>query len=188
MHPFDAKNQCALILKIIQSPVPAITSDISKPLHRLIVWLLEKDPARRPSVRMLLCEVLCVYVYLLVIHWAYVLTMYSCMQRTVREQMKKQDNMGLTLPAELEDCPLSNVLNPAADVNANGAKSIQQSPNILKKSTATSASTKVLPPRTSSKPSMTTSSSTSDAATVRLRGDRVRGSGQRITSSAVSCF
>lgn len=57
-HPFDAKNQCALILKIIQSPVEPIPGEnVSPGLSGLILWLLQKDPAMRPSIRALLNEV-----------------------------------------------------------------------------------------------------------------------------------
>lgn len=57
-HPFDAGNQCALILKIIQSPVPPLPSpsDISQELFSLIQWTLQKDPTCRPTVRDILCE------------------------------------------------------------------------------------------------------------------------------------
>ena len=58
-HPFEAGNQCALILKIIQSPVAPIPrdSDISQDLNSLIQWTLQKDPKNRPTVRDLLSVV-----------------------------------------------------------------------------------------------------------------------------------
>lgn len=56
-HPFDAKNQCALILKIIQSPVKPLARENASPgLSALILWLLNKDPVKRPSIREILSE------------------------------------------------------------------------------------------------------------------------------------
>eukprot|EP00607_Mallomonas_marina_P000565 CAMPEP_0182425402 /NCGR_PEP_ID=MMETSP1167-20130531/11842_1 /TAXON_ID=2988 /ORGANISM="Mallomonas Sp, Strain CCMP3275" /LENGTH=353 /DNA_ID=CAMNT_0024606111 /DNA_START=143 /DNA_END=1201 /DNA_ORIENTATION=+ len=50
-HPFEARNQCALIMKIINAPVPPLSSDtISSPLSALVQWLLQKDPLARPRV------------------------------------------------------------------------------------------------------------------------------------------
>ncbi len=57
-RPFDAKNQCALILKIIEAeplPPPSL-SMISNSLWNLSIWLLQKDPNKRPSVKDLLTE------------------------------------------------------------------------------------------------------------------------------------
>lgn len=57
-HPFEARNQCALIMKIIEAQVkiPAGTI-ISIELRNLILWLLQKDPNLRPSVKDILNEV-----------------------------------------------------------------------------------------------------------------------------------
>jgi len=56
-HPFDAKNQMALILKIIKNPVaPLPTDTVSACLGELIMWLLQKDPRDRPCIRDILCE------------------------------------------------------------------------------------------------------------------------------------
>lgn len=57
-HPFEARNQCALIMKIIEAQVkfPASTV-ISTELRNLILWLLQKDPNLRPSVKDILNEV-----------------------------------------------------------------------------------------------------------------------------------
>jgi serine/threonine protein kinase len=57
-HPFEARNQCALILKIIEAKVkmPAGVS-VSLELRNLILWLLQKDPDTRPSAKDVLCEV-----------------------------------------------------------------------------------------------------------------------------------
>lgn len=56
-HPFEARNQCALVMKIIQAQVkPPNPSTTPSDLSRLIMWLLQKDPARRPTIRHLLCE------------------------------------------------------------------------------------------------------------------------------------
>lgn len=57
-HPFQAGNQCALILKIIQSAVPSLPdeSEISHEIYTMIQWALQKDPTSRPTVRDILCE------------------------------------------------------------------------------------------------------------------------------------
>jgi serine/threonine protein kinase len=55
-HPFDARHQCALIMKIIQSPVPPLPKEIPPELSRLTMWLLTKDPVQRPSIRDVICE------------------------------------------------------------------------------------------------------------------------------------
>lgn len=60
-HPFEARNQCALILKIIdaQVKIPAgAQASVSLELRNLILWLLQKDPDSRPSARDVLCEVM----------------------------------------------------------------------------------------------------------------------------------
>jgi serine/threonine protein kinase len=57
-RPFEAKNQCALIMKIIDTPVKFPTnSDISPALSNLVLWLLQKDPDHRPCIRDILSEV-----------------------------------------------------------------------------------------------------------------------------------
>lgn len=58
-RPFDARNQCALILKIIEAePLPPPNpSIVTNALWTLVLWLLQKDPNKRPSVRELLSEV-----------------------------------------------------------------------------------------------------------------------------------
>ncbi len=56
-HPFEARNQCALIMKIIQSPVkPPSPALVSPELSKLVLWLLQKDPMKRPNIRDILCE------------------------------------------------------------------------------------------------------------------------------------
>lgn len=55
-HPFDARHQCALIMKIIQAPVPSLPKDTPSDLSALTMWLLSKEPRQRPSVRDVLTE------------------------------------------------------------------------------------------------------------------------------------
>ena len=56
-HPFEARNQCALIMKIIQSPVkPPPSTSVSAEMINLVLWLLQKDPNNRPSIKDLLNE------------------------------------------------------------------------------------------------------------------------------------
>ena len=50
-HPFDAKSQGALILKIINEPVKDISNDFSQSMKNLIKLLLEKDDIIRPSIK-----------------------------------------------------------------------------------------------------------------------------------------
>jgi NIMA (never in mitosis gene a)-related kinase len=57
-HPFEARNQCALIMKIISSPVkPPSSSHVTHELINLCMGLLQKDPEQRPSTRDIFCEV-----------------------------------------------------------------------------------------------------------------------------------
>ena len=57
-HPFDARNQCALIMKIMNTPVePPPAENGSKELIALVLLLLQKDPDQRPSIKDILCEV-----------------------------------------------------------------------------------------------------------------------------------
>ena len=56
-HPFEARNQCALILKIIQEPpTPMPAGLVSHELSTLINWLLEKDSSKRPTIKDILNE------------------------------------------------------------------------------------------------------------------------------------
>jgi hypothetical protein len=56
-RPFEARNQCALIMKIIESPVqPPSNSAVSQEVINLVLWLLQKDPKHRPSTRHILNE------------------------------------------------------------------------------------------------------------------------------------
>lgn len=83
-HPFDARNQCALILKIIQAqvepPPSTTTSDI---LCNVVLWLLQKDPINRPSTKDLLNE------------------------KIIREKLIEHE---LELPEDLLDSPITNKL------------------------------------------------------------------------------
>ena len=54
-HPFEATNQYALIMKILQSPVILPTSkSASSDMIELISWLLQKDPNNRPTIKEIL--------------------------------------------------------------------------------------------------------------------------------------
>ena len=55
-HPFEARNQCALILKIIQAKVKPPENNTSPELSKLIMCLLQKDPLKRPRIKEILCE------------------------------------------------------------------------------------------------------------------------------------
>ncbi len=56
-HPFEARNQCALIMKIMQAPVkPPPEATVSPQLCKLILWLLQKDPSNRPHIRDILLD------------------------------------------------------------------------------------------------------------------------------------
>eukprot|EP01038_Epipyxis_sp_PR26KG_P011936 gene11936-15977_t len=56
-HPFEARNQCALILKIIEAQAkPPPSSNVSRELSGLVMWLLQKDPSDRPSIKEILNE------------------------------------------------------------------------------------------------------------------------------------
>ena len=50
-HPFDARSQAALILKIINEPVGNIPNDFSSDLKNLIKVLLEKNDVERPTMK-----------------------------------------------------------------------------------------------------------------------------------------
>ena len=56
-HPFEARNQIALILKIIQAEVDSIASEnISAELSALVLWLLTKNATQRPNTRDILSD------------------------------------------------------------------------------------------------------------------------------------
>ena len=51
-RPFEARNQCALIMKIVNSEIqPPPVDSVSTELRRLVTSLLQKDPNARPTVR-----------------------------------------------------------------------------------------------------------------------------------------
>lgn len=49
-HPFNASNQPALIMKILNSPVPSILSIYSKELQEIVNLMLDKDHLTRPKL------------------------------------------------------------------------------------------------------------------------------------------
>ena len=54
-RPFEARNQCALIMKIMQAKPESLSKQtVSPELNRLVVWLLQKDPTKRPTIREIL--------------------------------------------------------------------------------------------------------------------------------------
>mmetsp|Transcript_8829 Transcript_8829/g.15031 ORF Transcript_8829/g.15031 Transcript_8829/m.15031 type:complete len:749 (-) Transcript_8829:311-2557(-) len=53
-HPFDARNQCALIMKIVQAQMAPIADHVPPELANLITWALQKDPKDRPKIKHIL--------------------------------------------------------------------------------------------------------------------------------------
>ena len=49
-HPFEAKNQGSLIMKIVKGQYYPIASNYSKDLHELVRLLLLKDYKKRPGI------------------------------------------------------------------------------------------------------------------------------------------
>lgn len=49
-HPFEAKNQGSLIMKIVKGSYPQISSRYSEDLREMIASLLRKDHRKRPSI------------------------------------------------------------------------------------------------------------------------------------------
>jgi hypothetical protein len=47
--PFDSANALDVIVRHAIEPVPPLPDDVPGSLSRLILWLLEKDPAKRPA-------------------------------------------------------------------------------------------------------------------------------------------
>jgi hypothetical protein len=47
--PFDSKNALDVIVRHAIEPVPPLPAEVPDALGRLILWMLDKDPARRPS-------------------------------------------------------------------------------------------------------------------------------------------
>jgi len=47
--PFDSKNALDVIVRHAIEPVPPLPSAVPETIARLIMWMLEKDPARRPN-------------------------------------------------------------------------------------------------------------------------------------------
>ena len=56
-HPFDARNQCALIMKIVQCQMAPIQAHVHPELRELILWILQKDPKDRPKIKEILNDV-----------------------------------------------------------------------------------------------------------------------------------
>lgn len=56
-HPFEARNQCALIMKIVQVQMAPISPEVPTPLNEFISWILQKDPKDRPKIREILNDV-----------------------------------------------------------------------------------------------------------------------------------
>lgn len=56
-HPFEARNQCALIMKIVQAQMAPVQNHVHPELREVILWLLQKDPKSRPKVKEILCDV-----------------------------------------------------------------------------------------------------------------------------------
>ena len=101
-HPFEARNQCALILKIIQEPPTELPPGVvSNELATLISWLLEKDPAKRPTIKQILGE--------------------KFVQKKLREVY--EDSGGLEkflLPPELGSSKVTNKLGNSGNVDDSG--------------------------------------------------------------------
>ncbi len=80
-HPFEARNQCALIWKIIEGHFkPPSPSTTSPEMSNLILWLLQKDPKNRPTIKDLLCE------------------------DVVREKLIEH---GIDIPEDIKECPVT---------------------------------------------------------------------------------
>ena len=47
--PFDSKNALDVIVRHAIEPVPPLPAEVPEPIARLVMWLLEKDPSRRPA-------------------------------------------------------------------------------------------------------------------------------------------
>jgi NIMA (never in mitosis gene a)-related kinase len=53
-HAFDANSMKALVIKILRGNYPPIPSCYSADLRGLLEDILQKDPARRPSIKKIL--------------------------------------------------------------------------------------------------------------------------------------
>lgn len=49
-HPFEAKNQGSLIMKIVKGQYPAVSSKYSEELRDMVSSLLTKDYRKRPAI------------------------------------------------------------------------------------------------------------------------------------------
>jgi hypothetical protein len=56
-HPFNARNQCALIMKIVQAQMTPVEAHVPLVFRKLIEWILQKDPKDRPRINDILNEV-----------------------------------------------------------------------------------------------------------------------------------
>ncbi len=94
-HPFEARNQCALIMKIIQSPVkPPNPALVSPELSKLVLWLLQKNQSKRPNIRGILSEAF------------------------IQDKLKEH---GFTLPKELGGEPLTHTLTSNEHIDTTGS-------------------------------------------------------------------
>jgi len=164
-HPFEARNQCALIMKIMGSKVePPDPKLVSSELSALCLWLLNKDPEKRPTIKEILN------------------------QSVVRAELEKHE---LPLPYELHDVEPSHKLERLAasvaspDETTRGKSSSSSSSGAGSTSASTSTAT--------SSPSAASSSRANNSSAVPparlperggggnsgVMGNRVRGGGAR---------
>lgn len=100
-HPFEARNQCALILKIIQEPPTQLPRGlVSDELATLILWLLEKEPEKRPTIREILNERF----------------VREKLEENRREHLLNGSGSAFDLPADMQYCPLTNRLAPCSEL------------------------------------------------------------------------
>jgi len=161
-RPFEANNQCALILKIVRGhfePVPP--ENVSSGLIEIVDRLLVLDPRRRPSARKLLSN-----------------------PRVQRELL----SLGLTLPADVE----STADRPRADASADASSTRDQArPRTSSDRVYASARLENLAkprpePKEATTPSMLAPPPPLPPRGVEkgvLRGGRVRGGGERVNQS-----
>lgn len=166
-HPFEATNQYALIMKVLQSPVILPNSQYySDELIRLILWLLQKDPNNRPTIKEVLCE----------------------------EFIQYQLNINnIPLPSDLDDLPTTDILKSSVTrkISSQHTKSSNSSnsSNTTVINNNVTASNRLNPNIKSNSPKLSGTQRLNDSGSIKktsIRGDRVRGpAGQRIVSKKV---
>lgn len=151
-RPFEARNQCALIMKIIEAPVAPPSADLaSAELVQLVLWLLQKEPAARPSTKQILDEA------------------------AVRDQLRERGH--LQLPDDLESASETHCLQERQRALRTVEAEPKDSNSSTTNNTNSNSSKKEKERESTAVGAVPRGTATGTGTGGRVRGDRVRGAG-----------